>query len=146
LGILDKKKINLFSKEVLPSLSQFWDFLKTIILSSLCVILGFILFIIPGFYVSGRLLFALYISTEKNQGSVKTIKEAWKMTEGHGWQLFGKSFVIGLFVVLGFIALFVGSFITYPIGMIVIAMMYREFSKLKMNNISTSGKDKETEV
>jgi uncharacterized membrane protein len=135
LNLVDKKSFNLFSKEALPSLTQFWNFFKTVILYMLCTLAGLILFIVPGFYVSGRLVFAVYLSVEKNKGSRVTIKEAWNMTEGYGWQLFWKNFLIGLFMVVGFVALFVGSFITYPIGMIVIVMMYREFLKFKKQNL-----------
>lgn len=131
LNLIDKKDFNPFKRESLPSFSQFWNLFKTMIIYALCVMGGFILFIIPGFYISGRLIFAIYLSVEKNQGARVTIKEAWHMTEGYGWKLFGKSFVIGLFIALGFIALFVGSFVTYPIGMLVLGMMYREFLKFK---------------
>jgi membrane-anchored glycerophosphoryl diester phosphodiesterase (GDPDase) len=136
LSLVDGKEIDLFKKESIPSFLQIWNFFKTMILSALCVMAGFILLIIPGFYVAGRLVFAMYISVEKNQGARLTIKEAWKMTEGYGWILFWKSFVIGLFMALGIIAFFVGSFITYPLGMILLIMMYREFTNFKLNNSS----------
>lgn len=132
LSLIDKKDFNPFSRESLPSFVQFWNFFKTMILYTLCVLVGFALFIIPGFYISGRLLFAVYLSIDKNQGARVSIKEAWNMTKNYGWKLFWKSFLIGLFIALGFIAFFIGSFITYPIGMIVMAMMYRKFSKMKL--------------
>jgi hypothetical protein len=131
LNLIDKKDISPFSKEALPSFVQSWNLIKTMILYSLCVLGGLILLIIPGIYISGRLVFAIYLSIDKNQGGMPTIKEAWKMTEGYGWLLIWKSFVIGLFMMLGIIAFFIGSFITYPIGMMVMIMMYREFSKMK---------------
>lgn len=134
LNLIDKKDFNPFSKEALPSLLQFWNFFKTFILYTLCVFGGFILFIIPGFYVSGRLAFAIYLSVEKNQGGRVTIKEAWEMTEGYGWLIFWKNFLIGLFIAIGFVVFFVGSFVTYPIGIMVMVLMYREFSKFKMQN------------
>ncbi|MFA6514932.1 MAG: hypothetical protein WCT42_01550 [Candidatus Paceibacterota bacterium] len=130
-SILDKKEHNLFSKEALPTLVQFWNFIKTSILLALCVLAGFILFVIPGFYVLGRLVFSSYISVEKNQGGRASIKEAWGMTKGFGWKLFWKSFLIGLFMLLGIIAFFVGSIITYPVGFMIMIMMYREFVKFK---------------
>lgn len=134
LNLIDKKDSNLFSKDVLPSLDQFWNFFKTLILYTLCVIGGFILFIVPGLYISGRLAFAIYLSVEKNQGGIATIKEAWKMTEGYGWIIFWKNFLIGLFIVVGFLVFFVGSFVTYPLGIMVMILMYREFYKFKMQN------------
>jgi hypothetical protein len=132
LSLVDKKDFNPFSKEALPSLLQFWNLFKTMILYMLCVLGGMILLVIPGLYVCGRLIFALYLSVEKNQGARMTVEEAWNMTKGYGWQLFWKSFLIGLFMAVGFIAFFVGGFVTYPIGFIVLLMMYREFSKMKL--------------
>lgn len=134
LNIVDKKEYDPFSRKSLPSLTQFWNYFKTNILYGLCVFGGLILFIIPGFYVMGRLMFAIYLSVEKNQGARASIKESWNMTEGYGWVLFGKSFLIGLYIIVGFILFFVGSFITYPLGIIVFVMMYRDFFKMKLQN------------
>lgn len=131
LALIDKKEFNPFSKEALPTLMQFWNLIKTIILYMVFVIAGFVLLIIPGFYVTGRLMFAVYIQIEKNQGARLTMRETWEMTRGYGWKIFWKSLLIGLFMALGFIAFFIGSFITYPLGMIVLMMMYREFKKFK---------------
>ncbi len=140
LNLIDNKVSKPFSKKAFPSLLHFWNLFKTTIISSLCIIAGFILFIIPGFYITGRLLFSFYIAIEKNQGARVTIKEAWNMTKGYGWNLFWKSFVIGLFMVIGFVVFFVGGFITYPLGLIVFVMLYREFTKMKLQipAISTS--------
>ena len=130
-SLVDKKDFNPFSKEALPSLPQFWNLFKTIILYMLSILGGIILLVIPGLYVCGRLIFAIYLSVEKNQGARITIEEAWNMTKGYGWQLFWKSFLIGLFMAVGFIVFFVGGFVTYTIGFIIMIMMYREFSKMK---------------
>lgn len=131
MGIVDNVEIDPFSKKEFPSISQIWDYFKTSILSSFFVILGFVLFIIPGIYVSGRLLFSTYLSVEKKQGARNSVRESWNMTRGYGWKLFWKSLLIGLFMFLGIIALVLGLFITYPIGFILTVMLYREFYKMK---------------
>jgi len=136
LNIVDKKEFNLFSVQAIPTLEKLWNYIKTSILYGFCVMAGFVLLVIPAFYVAGRLMFAVYISIEKNQGGRASIKESWDMTKGYAWQLFWKSFFLGLFMVVGFLALIVGSLVTYPIGFIVMIMMYREFQKFKMQNIS----------
>jgi uncharacterized membrane protein len=133
-SIVDKTEYDPFSRKSLPSLIQFWNYFKTSILYGLCILGGLILFIIPGIYVMGRLMFAVYLSIEKNQGARLSIKESWSMTEGYGWLLFWKSFLIGLYIIAGYIFFFIGSFITYPLGIIVFVMMYREFSKMKLQN------------
>lgn len=160
LDLLDTNQFNPFSKKSLPSLSQFWDFFKTAILTAILIILSFIpasipafgimteilseqpnmqlfalyvfltlLLSIPTLYVSSRLFFAPYISVEKKQGAVKTIKECWNMTRGYGWRLVGLYLVVAVIIVLGFLAYYVGALITYPIGMIMFVMLYREFTK-----------------
>jgi uncharacterized membrane protein len=133
-SIVDKTEYDPFSRKSLPSLIQFWNYFKTSILYGLCILGGLILFIIPGIYVMGRLMFSVYLSIEKNQGARLSIKESWSMTEGYGWLLFWKSFLIGLYIIAGYIFFFIGSFITYPLGIIVFVMMYREFSKMKLQN------------
>jgi len=130
-NLLDGKGFNPFLQESLPTLSQYWDLIKTSILILLCVIPGIILLIVPGLYISGRLFPAKYISIEKHQGARKNIKEAWELTRGNAWRLLWKSLLIGLFILLGFIALVVGSVITYPIGIMLSVMMYRELVKFK---------------
>lgn len=131
LALADKKEFKPFTKEALPTFKQFWNFLKLIILLSIIYLFSFILLIVPFFYVSGRLMFTVYLVIEKNLGARASIKESWKMTEGYGWVVFGKSFLVGLFMFVGFIAFFIGALITYPVGAIVLAMMYREFQKMK---------------
>lgn len=128
-ALLEKKKFNPFSKVALPSLLQYWNLIKTVIVYSLCILGGMILLIVPGLYFIGRLAFAPYLSVEKNQGARKSIKESWEATRGNGWKIFWKSLLIGLFMLVGFLALFLGIFITYPLGLILMIMLYREFFK-----------------
>jgi len=137
MDLVDKNTFSPFSIKTIPSYKQFWDFFKTSILSSIFILIGFILLIVPGIYISGRLLFATYLSVEKSQGSIKNISESWNMTKGYGWKLFWKSFLIGLFALVGFIALFIGSLVTYPIAMIVLVMLYRDFLKAKSVELAT---------
>lgn len=146
IELIDKKKFTPFSKEIFPSFLQFWNFIKTVFLSTLCILAGLILFIVPGFYIAGRLVFSSYISIEKNQGARKTIKEAWNSTKGYGWNLFWKSLVIGFIILVGLLALFIGIFVTYPLGMIMIAMLYREFSKMKLINVKEEIKISEVDT
>jgi membrane-anchored glycerophosphoryl diester phosphodiesterase (GDPDase) len=129
LHLVDGHGFKPFTKEILPSMGQFWGFIKVNVGVSFFVTIGFLLLVIPGIYVAGRLLFAPYMVIEHNGRARKTIREAWDMTRGHGWQLLWKSILIGIFIFLGVIALGVGILVTYAIGMIVIVMLYREFTK-----------------
>jgi len=134
LNLIEGKSFNPFSKESFPSLKQYWYFLSTGFLSAVIIVVGLVFLIVPGLYLSGRLAFVTYLALDKNQNAILSIKESWNMTKGCGWKIFGKAFVIGLFIIAGFIALGVGSFITYPIGFIVFGMLYRGFSKFRQEN------------
>ena len=154
IDMIDGKSFNPLSKENLSDFSRFWNFLKINLLLMLCVapvfiisllalfllgllgkgliiivmLLSFIIFI----YIEIRLLPSIYLAIDKNQGARKSIIESWNMTKGYFWFIFGKVIVIQLFVLLGFIALLIGGIITYPIGMMVTVMLYRELLKNKM--------------
>jgi len=134
LNLIDGKSFNPFSKESFPSLKQYWYFLSTGFLSMIIMGVGFVFLIVPGLYLSGRLAFVTYLALDKNQNAILSIKESWNMTKGCGWKIFGKAFVIGLFIMAGFVALGIGSLITYPVGFIVFGMLYRGFSKFRQEN------------
>lgn len=93
----------------------------------------FVLFIIPAIYVSSRLFPAKYLSVEKCQGARKSVSEAWIMTKGNGWIITWKIILIGLFTISGIIVFVVGALVTYPLGIIVMSMMYREISKSQVS-------------
>lgn len=132
LSLIDKeRKFKVFTIKAIPSLNDFWNFILTVVLYIVIIFGGFLLLIIPGFYFMGRLLFASYLSADKKYGPLKSIKESWRITKGNGWRLFWKSFVIGLFVLLGVVALFIGWFVTFPISMLVLAKMYLAITEKK---------------
>lgn len=126
LNLVDGQKINPLSKKFLPTLGQFWNLIKTSILLFIIVLAGFILFIAPGLYLAGRLMFSTYISVEKNKGAIESISASWAMTRNNGWRIFWKGFQIALFILLGFVLFVVGALVTYPLGLLAFSMMYRK--------------------
>lgn len=143
LSLVDANPYDFFTKKTLPTLKQYWNITKTIVLTSLIIIISSLFFIVPGLYVSGRLLFAIYLSVEKNQGARKSISDSWEMTRNNGWRVFWKSFVISLFMAIGFVFFGIGALVTYPIGYLVLGMMYRDFQKLKSSKNETRNKKDE---
>lgn len=134
-----------FSKKSLPSFKKYLNFLITVILLALIIFTGLLIFIIPGIYLIGRLAFSLALVVDKNQKPIDAIKNSWRETDGFGWLLFWKSFVIGIFSVFGFLLFFFGFFVTYPIANIVFIMLYKEFFNFKLGFNSQDG-IKEAEV
>lgn len=129
LNLVEGKGFNPFNKSILPDWKQYWYFISTTILLSIIILLGFVLLIVPGLYLAGRLMFACYISVDEKKNAIDSIRDSWFLTKNNGWRIFWKGFVIGLFIFLGFIALFFGLFITYPVGTILSVMLYKHYSK-----------------
>ena len=59
------------------------------LIAGILVVLGFLLFILPGLYISARLMFAPYIGLMENRPILDSVKKAYKITEGKGWKLIG---------------------------------------------------------
>ena len=59
------------------------------LIAGILVVLGFLLFILPGLYISARLMFAPYIGLMENKPILDSVKKAYEITEGKGWKLIG---------------------------------------------------------
>jgi len=54
-------------------------------LTSVCVLFGFMAFIIPGIYVAIRLSLSHYICIAENKGTIDSLKQSWARTGDYVW-------------------------------------------------------------
>lgn len=74
------------------------------------VILGLFALIIPGIIIGCRLIFVSYIVMDKKLDPIEAVELSWRLTRGHGWQIFFMA-VLSVFILLfGLILLIVGIF------------------------------------
>lgn len=79
------------------------------ILVTIIIVVGFILLIVPGFFLAVRLSFVPFLVVDEGKGPVEALTESFNRTAGYGWTIFG-AFLLGvLIVIVGFILLIVGS-------------------------------------
>lgn len=91
------------------------------------IIAGFIFFIIPGIYLAVRLQFYKFLVIEnKNKSPTEILKESYKMTEGHFWELFSFIIVIVVINLIGAIPFGLGLIITIPLSVIASAVLYKK--------------------
>ena len=104
-------------------------FIATYIIYSLIVLIGLVLFIIPGIYLGIRFQFYLAFIVEDNCGIIESFKRSWNITKGCSMKLF----VLGLIMILisfaGSIALFVGIFIAVPLIVLMYGCTYRKLTE-----------------
>jgi uncharacterized membrane protein len=100
------------------------------ILYVLAVIVGLILFILPGIYLGVQLQFYSYIIVEhKDMRPIDALKKSFEITKGHFWKLFGFSIIMVAVNLLGLLALGVGLLITLPITSLAYARLYRKLAE-----------------
>ena len=67
----------------------FFKILLINLITAFAIVLGIFLLILPGLYISGRLLFASYIAVIFNEGIVNSLKKSIEITVGKGWRVLG---------------------------------------------------------
>ena len=74
------------------------------------VVLGLFALIIPGIIIGCRLAFVSYIIMDKKLDPIEAVELSWKLTKGHGWQIFFMGFVSIFIVIFGLCMFLVGIF------------------------------------
>lgn len=98
------------------ALSLFLFFLIANIFVAIGMLFGFILFIIPGLYLLGRLsMVPMIIADQEERNPVEAIKKNWELTKGNGWSIF--LFLVMIILVGGITVLVAGLVIGLIVGL-----------------------------
>lgn len=97
-------------------------------LYGLIVIIGTILFIIPGIYFGIKYGFAPYIFIDKKTGVWESFKLSAKLTEGIKWKLFWFQALMILIIIAGIFALMIGLLFAYPTAFLAEVYVYRKLT------------------
>ena len=83
-----------------------WVVLNSIvagIIVSLLTMIGFIILVIPGLFLTVSLLFTTVYIADEDEGFIRAIRDSWSLASGNRWRLFGLFFVvIALFMIVSF--------------------------------------------
>jgi uncharacterized membrane protein len=112
-------------------LKEFGWFYLVSLLGTLIIIVGFILFIIPGIILSIVLMFATYIVVDREMKPIEALKESARLTEGHRWMLLLFSLELVAINLLGVLLLVVGLLVTIPVSILATIHAYRMLQTLK---------------
>lgn len=78
------------------------------ILVTIILILGFILLLIPGIYLSIRLFFVSLFIVDKKMGPIEAIGSSWEMSKGKFFKILGLVCLFFLVILLGLLLLIIG--------------------------------------
>ena len=109
----------------------FWRFLGVEILLAIIVFVGLLLLVVPGVIAAVGLGFSPYLVIDRAKGPIEALKESWRITKGHKWQLFLLGLVIIGINILGLLALVVGLLVSIPVSWLAITHAYRTLQAQK---------------
>ncbi len=127
LAVYDKRQVE-YSDWFKP-ISLFGKYFVVILITMIAVVIGLILFIIPGVIAMLALMFAPYLVIEKSMGPIEAIKKSWNISKGHRWQLLLFMLTLIIFNILGILAIFIGLLVTAPISALAMIHVYRTLLK-----------------
>jgi hypothetical protein len=105
--------------------APFWRFLGAELLAGLIIAVGFVLLIVPGIIASLGLGFVPFVAVDRGTWPIDSLKESWRITKGHKWQLLLLGLALIALNLIGLLALVIGIFVTIPITLLAGAHAYR---------------------
>jgi uncharacterized membrane protein len=88
--------------------SSFLNIVLANLLQSAIIGIGLALFVVPGVIFACRLAFVRYLVVDRGMDAVTAVKESWRMTRGHGGEIFLMGILCFPIFVVGLVCLGVG--------------------------------------
>ncbi len=126
LGIERSVDLPLSYKSVFTYFAYTLPLLGVAVLMSVLVIIGFILLIIPGIYLSLAYMFAVPLVVEKNLGIWDAMETSRKAVTSHWFKLFFLFFIMMIILMVSALPFGIGLIWTYPMMVAMMGVMYRD--------------------
>ncbi len=110
---------------ILNYYKQIRPLVLTTLLMYAMVLLGFLLFIIPGIYLSVAYLLALPLVVDKRLSPWQALETSRKAITHRWFTVFGLFMLLGLLYLAGCIPLLIGLIWVIPLGLIAMGILYR---------------------
>jgi len=94
------------------------------LLRNLLILVGIILFIIPGIYFAVKYVLFQFVIIDRETGVIESLSEAGELAKGNWWKLFLLSIITFFFSLSGLLLLVVGVFFTAAISSLVWMHVY----------------------
>jgi hypothetical protein len=90
---------------VARGLQRFFPVIGTAFFSTIIVMLGFLLLVIPGLIASIMLALALPVCVVERLGPIESLSRSAELTKGYRWQIFGALFAVGIVEMVASVAI-----------------------------------------
>ncbi len=115
---------NIELSDVFSKYNRFFPYFFSSIITSVIVLFGLILLVVPGMIWAIKYVFVPYLILDTDKGVFGSLEASGKMTQGYKLRLFFNSLGFVGVNILGMLALLVGIIITVPVTTIAGAILY----------------------
>ena len=136
LGIRRAADAPIQAGSVVGYYSSMWRLFLTMLLLYIMVLIGFVLLIIPGIYLSVAYYMALPLVVEKGLSPWQALEVSRKTISRRWFTMFFFSIVITLIVFVSLIPLGIGLIWTLPMTMIAYGIIYRNMFGIRSENLA----------
>jgi len=133
--IIIRVTLNVFEKNEVSfnglgdAFNNFWNFLLGFFLYGIIVMIGCMLFIIPGIIWAIKYTFVPFLIVDKKMSISEAFKTSNKMASGVQWSLFGFWILSVLIQFAGFLCFGIGALLTIPLTWMAIVYIYKNLLK-----------------
>lgn len=125
LDIVDGRPVT--AESVTSRFKLFFPYAVAAILFAIAVFVGFVAFLIPGFFVLVAFgFYGFHIIDTGEKDPIAALRASFELTRGNRWRIFGLGVILFLLNILGLIAFLIGVLFTSGISLIAIAHAYRQ--------------------
>ncbi len=115
-------------KDMFEAFKNYWNAVLASLLVFVIIIIGLIIFIVPGIIFACKLVFTPYLVVDRKMEVIEAIKESWRMTGGHSWKVFFIGLLAIPVIIAGLICFGVGVIISFMWINITLASLYHAVS------------------
>ena len=102
-------------KDMFAAFQNYWNAVLANLLVDIIILVGFIFLIVPGIIFACKLAFVHYLVVDEKMEAIEAVKESWRLTNGHAWEVF----LIGL----ASVPIGIAGLLCFGVG-IIISMMW----------------------
>ena len=109
--------------------NKFIHYVIAVIISTILMVLGFLCFILPGFYLMARLMFVQYLVLDKDLSFGDAINQSFQISKDDALTLIGFMFAMFFIILIGLLCLVLGLLVAIPVSWLATAQLYLNYSK-----------------
>jgi len=112
--------------DMIPVDNRWISFAVLGVVKTVAILVGFLLFVVPGVYLVIRWMFAELLVMDQGMRPLEALRKSSAMTKGVMWKLFAFSLASSALIVVGFFALGIGAVIASIVVMFATIKIYKD--------------------